>query len=303
MGREVYETSTAAREIFDMADGVLGFSISKICFEGPEEELLRTEVQQPAILTTGIALLSALKEEGQIDPSFVAGHSLGEYTALVAGGALDFEDAVRLVQARGRFMQEAVPEGRGAMAAILGLTPNDVESVCDFTRTATGKVVAPANYNSPQQTVIAGDAEAVELACSRARQEGAKRTIPLAVSAPFHSDLMAPAARKLAFELSGIRFAPSSPPIITNVEAEPNSDSGRTAALLEAQVTAPVRFVEMIERLSELGVTHVLEVGTGRVLAGLVARISRRFERACLTSCADLPDAARFVLASRAASS
>jgi [acyl-carrier-protein] S-malonyltransferase len=303
MGREVYETSAAARAIFDTADEVLGFSISKICFEGPEEELLRTEVQQPAILTTGIALLSALKEQVPIDPSFVAGHSLGEYTALVASGALGFEDAVCLVQARGRFMQEAVPEGRGAMAAILGLAPDDVERVCGFTRAATGKVVAPANYNSPQQTVIAGDVGAVELACSRARQEGAKRTTPLAVSAPFHSDLMAPAARKLALELAGVRFAPSSPPIVTNVEAEPNCDPGRTAALLEAQVTAPVRFVEMIERLAELGVTHVLEVGTGRVLTGLVARISRRLERACLTSRADLPDAARFALASRAESS
>jgi len=300
MGREVYETSAAAREIFDAADDVLGYSISKICFEGPEEELLRTEVQQPAILTTGIALLSALAEESTIDPSFVAGHSLGEYTALVASGALDFEDAVRLVQARGRFMQEAVPEGRGAMAAILGLTPNDVESVCDSTRASTGKVVAPANYNSPQQTVIAGDAEAVELACSRARQEGAKRTIPLAVSAPFHSDLMAPAAQKLALELAGIRFASSSPPIITNVEAKPNRDPERTATLLEAQVTAPVRFVEMIERMTELGVTHVLEVGTGRVLTGLTARISRRLERACLSSRVDLPAAARFALASRA---
>jgi [acyl-carrier-protein] S-malonyltransferase len=303
MGREVYETSAAAREIFDTSDDVLGFSLSKICFEGPEEELLRTEVQQPAILTTGIALLRALEEEGPIGPSFVAGHSLGEYTALVASGALDFEDAVKLVQARGRFMQEAVPEGRGAMAAILGLTPEDVELVCDATRASTGKIVAPANYNSPQQTVIAGDAEAVELACSRARQEGAKRTIPLAVSAPFHSDLMAPAARKLALELAGIRFAQSSPPIITNVEAEPNCDPDRTAVLLEAQVTAPVRFVRMIERLIELGVTHVLEVGTGRVLTGLTARISRRLERACLSSRADLPDAVRFALASRAESS
>ena len=186
------------------------------------------------------------------------------------------------------------------MAAILGLTPNDVENVCDSTRASTGKVVAPANYNSPQQTVIAGDAEAVDLACTRARQEGAKRTIPLSVSAPFHSDLMAPAARKLALELAGIRFASASPPIITNVEAKPNRDPARTAALLEAQVTAPVRFVEMIERLTELGVTHVLEVGTGRVLTGLTARISRRLERACLSSRADLPDAARFALASRA---
>jgi [acyl-carrier-protein] S-malonyltransferase len=297
MGREVYEASAAAREAFDSADAALGFSISKVCFEGPEEELLRTEVQQPAILTTGIALLRALEERTSISPSFLAGHSLGEYTALVASGALDFEDAVRLVHARGRFMQEAVPEGRGAMAAVLGLASEDVERACEATRRATDLVVAPANFNSPQQTVIAGDAAAVELACSRARQEGAKRTVPLAVSAPFHCALMAPAAAKLALELARVRFSTPSTSVITNVEATPNADAGRTAGLLEQQVTAPVRFVEMIEQLVALGVTRVLEIGTGRVLNGLVARIARQLERSCMASLGDIDEAARFALA------
>jgi [acyl-carrier-protein] S-malonyltransferase len=300
MGREVYQASSAARETFDAADAVLGFALSKICFEGPDEKLLRTEVQQPAILTTGIALLRAFRERKVIDPSFVAGHSLGEYTALVASGALDFEEAVKLVHARGRFMQEAVVEGRGAMAAVLGLAPADVERVCDSARAATGGVVTPANYNSREQTVIAGDAAAVESACSRALEAGAKRTIPLAVSAPFHCPLMAPAAEKLATELGRVRFSEASPPVITNVEAEPNADPGRMAALLEAQVTAPVRFVEMIERLMALGVTHMLEVGTGRVLSGLVARISRGLARGSLSSPDDFADAESFALASGA---
>ena len=300
MGREAYQASSAARETFDAADAALGFALSKICFEGPDEELLRTEVQQPAILTTGIALLRAFRERKAIAPDFVAGHSLGEYTALVASGALDFEEAVRLVHARGRFMQEAVAEGRGAMAAVLGLAPDEVARVCEAVRDATGGVVTPANYNSPQQTVIAGDAAAVEAACSRLREEGAKRTIPLAVSAPFHCPLMAPAAEKLATELGRVRFSAASPPVVTNVEAEPNDDPGRMAALLEAQVTAPVRFVETIERLMALGVTHVLEVGTGRVLSGLVARISRGLERSWLSSPDDFAGAERFALASGA---
>jgi [acyl-carrier-protein] S-malonyltransferase len=300
MGREVYRASTAAREIFDAADAALGFSLSKICFEGPDEELVRTEIQQPAILTTSIALLRALQERAEIAPSYVAGHSLGEYTALVASGALGFEEAVRLVHARGRFMQEAVAEGRGAMAAILGLAPTEVERVCEATCAETGGVVSPANYNSPQQTVIAGDAAAVESASARALADGAKRAIPLAVSAPFHCSLMAPAAEKLATELGRIRFSQASPPVITNVEAEPNSDPSRMAALLEEQVTAPVRFVEMIERMMALGVTRALEVGTGRVLGGLVARISRGLGRGSLSSPDDFEDAEGFALASGA---
>ena len=295
MGRAIYQASPAAREVFDAADQALGFSLSRICFEGPEDELLRTELQQPAILTTSIALLRALEEKTKVTPNYVAGHSLGEYTALVASGALDFEDAVRLVNARGRFMQEAVPEGRGAMAAVLGLSPDEVGLACKAAAAATGRIVTPANYNSPQQTVIAGDSAAIEAACSRARQEGAKRTIPLAVSAPFHCDLMAPAAEKLALELARVQFRESAVPVVTNVEAAPNCDPTRVAALLEAQVTAPVRFVEMVEKLAELGVTRVLEVGTGRVLSGLVARTARKLQRACLSTLGELADAASFV--------
>ncbi len=300
MGREAYRASSAARETFEAADAALGFALSTICFEGPGEELLRTEIQQPAILTTSVALLRALRERRAIDPSYLAGHSLGEYTALVASGALDFEDAVRLVHARGRFMQEAVAEGRGAMAAILGLARSEVERVCEDVRGGDGGVVAPANYNSPVQTVIAGDAAAVETACARALERGAKRAIPLAVSAPFHCSLMAPAAEKLATELGRVRFAEASPPVVSNVEAEPNGDPERIAELLAKQVTAPVRFVEVVERLTALGVTHVLEVGAGRALSGLVARIARGLERCSLSSPDDFAQAERFALAAGA---
>jgi len=294
MGRDVHAASPAAQAVFDAADAALGFPLSRLCFEGPEEELLRTEIQQPAILTTSVALLRALEERAVIQPQFVAGHSLGEYTALVAAGALAFEDAVRLVHARGRFMQEAVPEGRGAMAAVLGLDPEEVDTACEGARAATGKIVAPANYNPPQQTVIAGDAVAVEAACVRARREGAKRTIPLAVSAPFHCALMAPAAAKLALELAQVRFSDARPPVVTNVEAEPNSSAARMPSLLETQVTAPVRFAEMVRRMAGLGVTRFLEIGAGRVLSGLVARVGRRLERANLSSYADLATAVDF---------
>ena len=295
MGHGVYQASAEARAVFDAADAALGFPLSKLCFEGPEAELLRTEIQQPAILTTGVALLRALEERCTIAPAYVAGHSLGEYTALVASGAIDFEDAVRLVHARGRFMQEAVPEGRGAMAAVLGLEADEVDQACEGARAATGQVVFAANYNSPNQTVIAGDAAAVEVACTRARREGAKRTIPLAVSAPFHCELMAPAAAKLEQELAGVRFRDAQPPVVNNVEAEPNASAARMPELLAAQVTAPVRFNEMVLKLVELGVDRFLEIGTGRVLTGLVARIGRRLVRANLSSQGDLADVEAFL--------
>jgi [acyl-carrier-protein] S-malonyltransferase len=295
MGREVCEASAAARAVFDAADAALDFPLSKLCFEGPEEDLLRTEIQQPAILTTGVALLRALEEQCAVTPDYVAGHSLGEYTALVACGAIDFEDAVRLVHARGRFMQEAVPEGRGAMAAVLGLEATEVDQACEGARAATGKLVAAANYNSPNQTVIAGEAAAVEAACTRARREGAKRTIPLAVSAPFHCELMAPAAAKLEQELAQVRFRDANPPVVTNVEAVPNASAARMPELLALQVTAPVRFNEMVLKMAELGVDRFLEVGAGRVLSGLVARIGRRYRRGNLSSHADLAEAAAFV--------
>lgn len=297
MGRDVCDASRAAREVFQAADDALSLPLSKLCFEGPEEELLRTEIQQPAILTTCIALLRALEEQVCVAPAYTAGHSLGEYTALVASGSLGFEDAVRMVHARGRFMQEAVAEGHGAMAAVLGASEGEVSEACRLAAAQTRRVVTPANYNSPGQTVIAGDAAAVEVACAMARERGAKRTIPLAVSAPFHCVLMAPAAEKLALELARVRFADARPPVVTNVEAEPNTEGARFAALLREQVTAPVRFVEMVRRMQGLGVTKLLEIGPGRVLGGLVARIDRRLSRASLAVLGDLPAAERFLSA------
>jgi [acyl-carrier-protein] S-malonyltransferase len=290
MGRDAFEASPAARAVFETADQVLGLPLSRLCFEGPEEELLRTELQQPAILATSVALLRALEERVALTPGAVAGHSLGEYTALVASGALRFEDALRLVHLRGRFMQEAVPEGRGAMAAVLGCPADVVERACEDARKRSGRVVMPANFNGPAQTVIAGDVVAVELACSRARQLGARRTLALAVSAPFHSPLMEPAARRLGPELARVRFADPKPPVVSNVEAEPNTDGARARDLLAAQVTAPVRFTEMVEALVRMGATHVLEIGPGRVLTGLAARIAPELRCMSLSGAAGLDD-------------
>jgi [acyl-carrier-protein] S-malonyltransferase len=295
MGRELARSHDVARGVFEIADAALGFSLSRVCFEGPEDELRSTEIQQPAILTSSIALLRTLEDEQPLAPAFVAGHSLGEYTALVASGALDFEDAVRLVHARGRYMQEAVPEGRGAMAAVMGCSADEVVEACERVASETGRVVSPANFNSPQQTVIAGEASAVEAACTRARQQGARRAVPLAVSAPFHCDLMRPAADKLALELDRVTFCDAAPPIVTNVEAEPNAKASRMPDLLRRQVCAPVRFTEMVEKLVSLGVTHFLEVGTGRVLTGLVARIQRRTARANLAAGSDMEEVRQFV--------
>lgn len=280
MGRDAYESSRAGRDVFDAADRALGFPLSRLCFEGPEQELRRTEFQQPAILATSIALLRALEERAALAPAFVAGHSLGEYSALVAAGALSLEQAVPLVHARGRFMQEAVAEGQGAMAAVLGLDPQEVARVCDEVAREAGGVVAPANYNGPGQTVIAGDATAVARAGERAREAGARRVVELPVSAPFHCARMEPAAEKLAGELARVRFARPRVPVVGNVEAEPCDDAERFPELLRRQVTSPVRFTETVRRLVGLGVTRVLEVGPGRVLCGLVARIDRGIERA-----------------------
>lgn len=279
MGRDVHRASPAARNVFETADAALGFSLTKLCFEGPEDELRRTEFQQPAILTTSIALLRALEERMPVEPSFVAGHSLGEYTALVAAGGLALEDAVRLVHARGRFMQEAVPEGQGAMAAILGGGAEMVAAACAETAEKTGQVVVPANWNSPQQTVIAGHAAAVQEAGECAKERGAKRVVKLPVSAPFHCSLMQPAADKLAAELAQLHFSDLAVPVVTNVEAEPNVKGSRIAELLRRQVTAAVRFTETVQRLAALGVDRVLEVGPGHVLSGLVARIDRKIQR------------------------
>jgi [acyl-carrier-protein] S-malonyltransferase len=288
MGRDICEASPAARAVFERADAALGFPLAKLCFEGPEEELRRTELQQPALLTTSIALLRALEEQVTLAPAYLLGHSLGEYTALVAAGALAFEDAVTLVHARGRFMQEAVPSGRGAMAAVMGVGSEVVAEACHEAARETGAVVSPANLNGPEQTVIAGEARAVERAAALAKAAGARRTVMLPVSAPFHCALMRPAAEKLAAELARVRFSAPSPPVVTNVEAEPNRDPARIPALLAEQVTAPVRFVECVRRLVALGVRRVIEVGPGGVLCGLVARIERGLERERVGSLAEL---------------
>lgn len=300
MGRDVFDASPAARAVFEQADAALADELdrplSQLCFEGPEDALRRTEIQQPAILTTSVALLRALEEAvGSLEPGYVGGHSLGEYSALVAAGALGFEDAVRTVNLRGRLMQEAVAEGRGAMAAVLGLAPEEVAEACAEAAQATGSVVTPANFNSPQQTVIAGDTAGVEAACEAAKAKGAKKTVALPVSAPFHCALMEPAAQKLAPELAGLAFSEARPPVVTNVEAEPNADPARMADLLREQVTAPVRFSDMIARMQALGVDGYLEVGPGRVLSGLIARIERRARRANFSSLAELEEVRAFV--------
>lgn len=297
MGRDVAATSPEARAVFELADDVLGFSLSRLCFEGPEEELRRTELQQPAILATSIALLRALEARLGVRPAFVAGHSLGEYTALVAADVVSFEDALRLVQARGRYMQEAVAEGRGAMAAVLGCDAEVVERACARAREATGRVVTPANYNGPAQTVIAGESLAVEYACARAKEGGARRTLALPVSAPFHCPLMQPAAEKLAPELLATRFRDPAVPVVTNVEATPTRDAARIRELLRAQVTAPVRFTEMVRALAGAGVVRALEIGPGRVLSGLVARIEPGIRRCSLGTASDLDAAERFLRA------
>lgn len=296
MGRDVFEASRAARETFEAADDALGIALSKLCFEGPEDALRPTEIQQPAILTTSIALLRALEEDlGPLDAGYVGGHSLGEYSALVAAGALGFEDAVRTVNLRGKLMQEAVAEGRGAMAAIIGVGVDVVEQACAKAAEDTGLVVTPANFNSSNQIVIAGDAAAVEAACECARADGAKKTVPLAVSAPFHCQLMEPAAEKLAPALAALPLADANPPVVTNVEAEPNADASRIVGLLREQVTAPVRFTDMITKMKALGVDRFLEIGPGRVLSGLIARIERRARRANFSSLAELESVRAFV--------
>ena len=295
MGRDAFDTSAAARATFEAADDALGFSLSGLCFDGPKDRLQLTENQQPAILTTSVALLRALEE--QVDPgaAYLAGHSLGEYSALVAAQALSFEVAVKLVHARGRFMQEAMPNGRGAMAALVGCSPEIAIEACDAIARTTGDVVAPANCNSPQQTVIAGVASAVADACAKAIELGAKSAVSLPVSAPFHCSLMEPAAEHLAVELAKSDFRDAKIPVVSNVDAAPNRAAVEWPRLLRAQVTAPVRFTDMIAELTSLGVDRYLEVGPGRVLAGLLARISRRTKKANLCKMEELSEAVRFV--------
>ena len=278
MGKALAETFPQARAVYEEASAALGFDIGKLCFEGPEVELTLTANAQPAILTTSVAALRVLEAETALKPDFVAGHSLGEYSALVAAGALSLADAVRVVNLRGKFMQEAVPAGVGAMAAILGLEAAVIDAACREVRAETGAVVSPANLNGGGQVVIAGAKAAVDRAVELLKQRGAKRAVPLAVSAPFHCALMQPAADRLAVELARISFRAPSVPVVTNVEAAPNQDPERLRSLLVQQVTAPVRWEESIQQLAALGVNQAVEVGAGAVLAGLVKRIAPTIE-------------------------
>jgi [acyl-carrier-protein] S-malonyltransferase len=272
MGKELAEKYPAARSVFDEADKALGFSLSELCFNGSEEALKLTANTQPAILTVSVAAYRVLAEKG-VRPDFVAGHSLGEYSALTAAGALEFSDAVRLVRHRGEYMQTAVPEGVGAMAAILGLAPAQVTELCR--KAADGQVVSPANLNSPEQTVISGNAEAVKRAVEMASAGGAKRAVMLPVSAPFHSALMAPAAERLQQDLKATKFQTLRVPLVTNADAEIISSGDEARESLVRQVTLPVRWEESVRELVEQGVNTFVEVGPGRVLTGLLRQIDR----------------------------
>ena len=273
MGKDLYEKFPEARAVFDAADAALGEKLSALCFEGPEDALKLTANTQPAILTVSVAAWEVARRRLPA-PVVAAGHSLGEYGALVAAGALAFEDAVRAVRARGTFMQEAVPAGVGAMAAVLGLLPEQVKAVCD--EAAQGEVVSPANYNSPEQTVIAGHAAAVERASAALKAAGAKRVMPLPVSAPFHCALMEPVKPRLEAVLKACKLgAGMSVPVVSNVEARPNADVSRVIGLLLQQVSAPVRWVETVPQLKAAGAGAVVELGPGKVLGGLVKRTDK----------------------------
>jgi len=273
MGKDLFDNFPAARQVFQEADDALGFKLSKMCFAGDEADLQLTANTQPAILTTSIAAFRALEAEGFPLPLFVAGHSLGEYSALVAAGALGFSDAVKTVRQRGTYMQEAVPVGVGAMAAILGLPLETVETACD--EAAAGEICSPANINSPAQIVIAGNTEAVDRAIDLLKQRGAKRAIKLNVSAPFHCALMLPAQERLAKDLQEINFSDLRLPIIENVSAEENTRVARVREALTEQVSKPVRWAESIETLIAREVETFVEVGAGKILSGLVRQINR----------------------------
>ncbi len=275
MGRDLADNFPAARAVFDEADSALGFAISKLCFEGPAEDLQLTANTQPAILTVSVAAARVLAEKG-IKPNFVAGHSLGEYSALVAAGALSLADAVRLVRKRGQYMQEAVPVGQGAMAAILGLDGAVLEEVCR--EAAEGEVVSPANLNSPGQVVIAGNTAAVARAADLAKSRGAKRAIMLNVSAPFHCALMKPAQDRLSVDLDATLVENPAVPLVNNVGAQVVTDASALREGLKQQVTSPVRWDESIRKLRAEGVDLFIEVGPGKVLSGLVRQIDRAAE-------------------------
>jgi [acyl-carrier-protein] S-malonyltransferase len=278
MGKDLAENFPAAKEVFEEADEALGFSISKLCFDGPAEALQLTENTQPAILTVSVAALRALESAGTEKPAFVAGHSLGEYSALVAAGAIGLAVAVRTVRARGRYMQEAVPAGEGAMAAVLGASLETIEQVCAEVR--GDQVCAPANINSANQIVIAGNSEAVDRAAEGLKAAGAKRVVKLNVSAPFHCALMMPAQQRLAADLAELSLDELSVPLISNVDAIAITKAADARDSLIRQVSSPVRWLESMNLLLAGGVNRFVEIGPGKVLSGLMRQINR--EAKCL---------------------
>ncbi|HUR70400.1 MAG TPA: ACP S-malonyltransferase [Candidatus Limnocylindrales bacterium] len=286
MGKDLCDQFGVAKQVFAEAEDALGFSLTKLCFSGPETDLQLTEHTQPAILTMSVAALRVLEAETDLRPAYVAGHSLGEYSALVAVGALAFRDAVKLVRERGRFMQRAVPAGQGAMAVILGLEMNAVEALC--AEASQHEIVAPANYNGGGQVVIAGSKGAVIRAMTLAKERGAKRALDLPVSAPFHCELMRPAADGLKQVLQNISVEPFTVPIVTNVEAEINRDCHRVKHLLVEQAVRPVRWEESVKKLCALGCQRALEIGPGKVLKGLIKRIAPKLEADNFEKPADL---------------
>lgn len=273
MGRDLAGKHPEARSVFERADEALGFPLSQLCFEGPAEALRQTENTQAAILATSVATLAVLRARG-VEPDFVAGHSLGEYSALVCAGAIGFEDALRLVRKRGRFMQMAVPDGVGAMAALLGIDAEAAESICR--EAADGQVVSPANLNTPSQTVIAGHAEAVGRAVSLAKAAGAKGAVLLQVSAPFHCSLMAPAGSRLAPYLAETRFRDLKIPLINNWQAGEIRSGSEARRGLRRQISSPVLWERIVRHLVSRKVDRFVEVGPGRVLTGLMRGIDRK---------------------------
>ncbi len=271
MGGEFYRQFPVARHTFEEAGDVLGFNLARLCFEGEPDELNLTANAQPAILSTSIAALRVLDQETDIVPDLVAGHSLGEYSALVASGALNFKDAVHTVRKRGEFMQSAVPVGAGSMAAVIGLSAEEVEGICQQV-SSDDSVVSCANYNSPKQTVISGHGKAVQEVSGMLKKAGAKRVVPLAVSAPFHCSLMDKAARNLSEVLNDVQIMDMRTPVVTNVEAVANTDKNRVKDLLVQQVVKPVRWFASMEYLYDQKVTDFMEIGPGNVLTGLIRR-------------------------------
>jgi [acyl-carrier-protein] S-malonyltransferase len=272
MGKELAAMYPVARQTFDEADDALGYKISELCFEGPEEKLKLTEVTQPAILTVSVAAFRVLRETG-ITPNYVAGHSVGEYAAHVAAGTFDFKHAVRVARNRGRYMQEAVPVGQGAMAAILGMNADNVRAACE--EASQGEVVQAANNNSPEQVVISGHAAAVQRAADLAKQHGAKKTVMLQVSAPFHCSLLKPAQDRLEADLKQIEFYDPEVPVIANIDAEPRTSASAAREALIRQATGAVQWERSINKLISLGVEVFVEVGPGKVLCGLMRQIDR----------------------------